>query len=153
MITAERKPGVLEVITAEAKRQGAEVSRIEPRLLSRRQPRGSRGPLPIHPDIRGRLQRLVLALARQPPRTQRGYRSGGHHAFPRSSSSDEVVAQGFATTLVPGRLETLRTEGRPGLPVILDVAHNPDGMSALIYEPDRGVRFRPRRVRPGDPGR
>lgn len=50
--------------------------------------------------------------------------------LPERSLDGEVVAAGFARASVPGRLETLPTGG--GSPVILDVAHNPDGMSALV---------------------
>jgi dihydrofolate synthase/folylpolyglutamate synthase len=42
----------------------------------------------------------------------------------------DVVLEGFANTKVPGRLETLALGG--DVPVILDVAHNADGMSALV---------------------
>jgi len=52
--------------------------------------------------------------------------------LPEGSLSDEVVAEGFAAVRAPGRLETVRTERQDGIPVILDVAHNPDGLSALV---------------------
>jgi dihydrofolate synthase/folylpolyglutamate synthase len=42
-----------------------------------------------------------------------------------------VVADGLIRTQVPGRLETIRPDDSEAT-VILDVAHNPDGMSALI---------------------
>ena len=45
--------------------------------------------------------------------------------LPGQVLGEEVVAQGLAETVVPGRMETV--EG-----VLLDVAHNPDGMSALV---------------------
>jgi dihydrofolate synthase/folylpolyglutamate synthase len=38
----------------------------------------------------------------------------------------------MSAALVPGRLEALRPEDNSGTPIVLDVAHNPDGMSALI---------------------
>lgn len=43
----------------------------------------------------------------------------------------QVVLEGLEATAVPGRLETIH-RGPGESPVILDVAHNPDGMSALI---------------------
>jgi dihydrofolate synthase / folylpolyglutamate synthase len=52
--------------------------------------------------------------------------------LPAQPLSEEVVSQGLATVSVPGRLETLRPEGEEGPTVVLDVAHNPDGMSALV---------------------
>ena len=45
--------------------------------------------------------------------------------LPGQVLGEEVVAQGLAETAVPGRMETV--DG-----VLLDVAHNPDGMSALV---------------------
>ena len=45
--------------------------------------------------------------------------------LPGQVLGEEVVAQGLAEAVVPGRMETI--EG-----VLLDVAHNPDGMSALV---------------------
>lgn len=50
--------------------------------------------------------------------------------LPAQDISDEVVAEGFAAVRAPGRLETVPVEGKP--PVVLDVAHNPDGASALV---------------------
>ena len=45
--------------------------------------------------------------------------------LPGQVLGEEVVAQGLADTVVPGRMETVGG-------VLLDVAHNPDGMSALV---------------------
>jgi dihydrofolate synthase/folylpolyglutamate synthase len=43
--------------------------------------------------------------------------------------TDDVVAEGFAKTSVPGRLESLAVRDTS---VVIDVAHNPDGMSAFV---------------------
>ncbi|MEA2487573.1 MAG: dihydrofolate synthase / folylpolyglutamate synthase [Actinomycetota bacterium] len=52
--------------------------------------------------------------------------------FLHESLSDEVALQGFAQASAPGRLETL-PQGSPDDPVVvMDVAHNPDGVSALV---------------------
>jgi dihydrofolate synthase / folylpolyglutamate synthase len=132
VVTAERKPGVLEVIRAEAAQQGAEVSEMgrDFSLLDNRVALGGRF-LSVRTSA-AEYNGLFLPL------------HGSHQAINAATAleattrflalppSDEVVAEGFATSFVPGRLETVRTDGRPGLPVILDVAHNPDGMSALI---------------------
>lgn len=50
--------------------------------------------------------------------------------LPAQQLSPEVVAEGLAAVTVPGRLETFRAAGEP--PVVLDVAHNPGGMSAFV---------------------
>ncbi|MGH2754728.1 MAG: bifunctional folylpolyglutamate synthase/dihydrofolate synthase [Actinomycetota bacterium] len=63
--------------------------------------------------------------------------------LPAQDLEQEVVAEGFAKSVVPGRLEPLTFPSRnpsdiPDIPapetpsVVLDVAHNPDGMSALV---------------------
>jgi dihydrofolate synthase / folylpolyglutamate synthase len=52
--------------------------------------------------------------------------------LPPASLDDEVVAEGLAQVTAPGRIETIKTERGEGIPVILDVAHNPDGISALV---------------------
>jgi dihydrofolate synthase/folylpolyglutamate synthase len=49
---------------------------------------------------------------------------------PLQDLSDDVVNEGFASVRAPGRIETVPVEG--GAPVVLDVAHNPDGTSALV---------------------
>lgn len=51
--------------------------------------------------------------------------------LPARELEHEIVAGGLAAARVPGRLETFRLEGLEA-PVLLDVAHNPDGMSAAI---------------------
>jgi dihydrofolate synthase / folylpolyglutamate synthase len=52
--------------------------------------------------------------------------------LPAQPLSHEVIAQGLGSVFVPGRLETLRPQGEEGPTIVLDVAHNPDGMSALV---------------------
>jgi dihydrofolate synthase / folylpolyglutamate synthase len=50
--------------------------------------------------------------------------------LPAQPLSHEVVLEGLGKTTAPGRLETFRSEG--AATVVLDVAHNPDGMSAFV---------------------
>lgn len=59
--------------------------------------------------------------------------------LPARSLDEEVILEGLATTRAPGRIETVRSEGRA--PVVLDVAHNPDGISALISALVEGFAF------------
>ncbi|MEA2510284.1 MAG: dihydrofolate synthase / folylpolyglutamate synthase [Actinomycetota bacterium] len=132
VVTAERKPGVLEVIRAEAAQQGAEVSEIgrDFSLLDNRVALGGRF-LSVRTST-AEYNGLFLPLHGSHQATNAATALEATTRFLALAPSDEVVAEGFATSVVPGRLETVRTEGRPALPVILDVAHNPDGMSALI---------------------
>lgn len=50
--------------------------------------------------------------------------------LPAQTLAHDVVLEGLGKTIAPGRMETFRVEGEA--PVVLDVAHNPDGMSALV---------------------
>lgn len=49
--------------------------------------------------------------------------------LPATTLAHEILAEGLAKAEVPGRLESVRVGSKS---VILDVAHNPDGMSALV---------------------
>lgn len=50
--------------------------------------------------------------------------------LPAQQLDQNLVTEGFARTIVPGRLESLPSTDYAGL--LLDVAHNPDGVSALV---------------------
>jgi dihydrofolate synthase / folylpolyglutamate synthase len=50
--------------------------------------------------------------------------------LPHGSLEEGVINEGLGRTMVPGRLETVPSADGP--PMVLDVAHNPEGMSALI---------------------
>ncbi|MBW3594446.1 MAG: bifunctional folylpolyglutamate synthase/dihydrofolate synthase [Actinobacteria bacterium] len=50
--------------------------------------------------------------------------------LPAQEISEDVVNEAFAAVTAPGRIETIAREGKP--PIVLDVAHNPDGMSAFV---------------------
>ncbi|MCA1707271.1 MAG: bifunctional folylpolyglutamate synthase/dihydrofolate synthase, partial [Actinobacteria bacterium] len=52
--------------------------------------------------------------------------------FPADTLSEEVVAEGFEATRAPGRLETVRPRSDESAAVVVDVAHNPEGMAAVI---------------------
>jgi dihydrofolate synthase / folylpolyglutamate synthase len=132
VVTAERKPNVLEVIRSEAATQGAEVSEIgrDFSVTDNRVALGGRF-LSVRTTAR-EYNGLFLPLHGSHQGTNAACALEATTRFLAHPLSDEVVAEGFASTVVPGRLETLRAQQRPGLPVIVDVAHNPDGMSALI---------------------
>ncbi|MDQ4144305.1 MAG: bifunctional folylpolyglutamate synthase/dihydrofolate synthase [Actinomycetota bacterium] len=50
--------------------------------------------------------------------------------LPVQPLDEEVILEGLGNAVVPGRIEALRYPGRAT--VVLDVAHNPDGISALV---------------------
>ncbi len=52
--------------------------------------------------------------------------------LPAQRLEQAVVEEGFGNVNAPGRLEALRLRGEMAPPVVLDVAHNPDGVSAMV---------------------
>lgn len=51
---------------------------------------------------------------------------------PTHELDEEAVAEGFGAARVPGRMELIRQASSTQAPIMLDVAHNADGMSALV---------------------
>jgi dihydrofolate synthase/folylpolyglutamate synthase len=131
VVAGERAPHVLEVIEAEAARVGATVLAVDRDLVvsENRVAFGGRY-LSIRTSV-GRYDGLFLPL------------HGGHQALnaalaleaslrliPARTLDRDIVVDGFAAVAAPGRLEVI---ARPdGSTVVLDVAHNPDAMSALV---------------------
>jgi dihydrofolate synthase/folylpolyglutamate synthase len=132
VVTAERTPSILETIVDEATKQRATVVGLEKDFSV--------------PDNRiavgGRY--LSINTSKQPYEglflPLHGSHQGVNAAVALESGSrflskpldHEVVAQGLAEAMVPGRLETIRLHGDEAVPLIVDVAHNPDGMSAFV---------------------
>lgn len=140
LVTGERSPNVQAVIAAEAEGAGSELSVIDRdfsivenniavggRSLSFRTSRAQYDDifLPLHGSHQA-LNALVAAEA-----VTRFL--GGETLL------EDVIAEGFAKSIVPGRLESIRREY--SAPVILDVAHNPEGMSALVRSLLEGFAF------------
>ena len=50
--------------------------------------------------------------------------------LPSQEIGEDVVNEGFAAVRAPGRMESVTVEGKA--PIVLDVAHNPDGASAMV---------------------
>ncbi|MCA1571620.1 MAG: folylpolyglutamate synthase/dihydrofolate synthase family protein [Actinomycetota bacterium] len=129
VVTAERAPDVLDVIEREADQRGATVARIDRdfsvtandvavggRLLSVTTSAGEYSDLyvPLHGPHQGPNVAVALEAVTR---------------FLAKPLDQDLVAEGLAGVEVPGRLETIRLEDRS---VVLDVAHNPDGMAALV---------------------
>ncbi|MDQ3962768.1 MAG: bifunctional folylpolyglutamate synthase/dihydrofolate synthase [Actinomycetota bacterium] len=132
VVTGERSPEVLAVIEAAARSVDGGIARIgkEFDLLENRVAFGGRylsvdgsgGTyeglfLPLH----GAHQAANAALALE----------AVTRFIPAQKLDHAVVAEGLAATTAPGRLETVRSDDT-AVPIVLDVAHNPDGMSAMI---------------------
>ncbi len=133
VVTGERSPSVLDVIAREARAVDAPLS-----VLGR--------------DFHVTENRIALGgryLSLQT--TKRAYEGlylplhGGHQGhnaavaleavtrfLPARTLDDDVVSEGLGATRLPGRLETIRAKTETSPQVLLDVAHNPDGMSALV---------------------
>jgi dihydrofolate synthase / folylpolyglutamate synthase len=131
-ITGEQAPEVLSVIEKEAAGAGAPLlalgrdfalldnrSSVGGRYLSIKTDRASYDELflPVH----GAHQGINAALALQ----------ASSSFLPAQDLGRDVVEDGFANVKLPGRLEPIGTE-ESAATVVLDVAHNPDGMAALM---------------------
>jgi dihydrofolate synthase/folylpolyglutamate synthase len=132
IVTAERSPDVLAVIADEASKMGGSVVAIGRefdlsenriafggRYLSVRTSAASYEGifLPLHGAHQGVNAATALEAVTR--------------FIPARTLDQAVVAAGLSQVEVPGRLETIRSDDAT-VPVILDVAHNPDGMSALV---------------------
>jgi dihydrofolate synthase/folylpolyglutamate synthase len=126
VVTGERSPDVLDVITEAADAAQAAVATIDRDfgVTDSRLAVGGRQ-LSIRTRARG-YDELFLPL--------RGAHQGHNAAvaleavtsfLPAESLDDDLVAQAFSRARVPGRMELIRD-------VLLDVAHNPTGMSAFV---------------------
>lgn len=60
--------------------------------------------------------------------------------IPAQTLSHQVVMEGLASVTAFGRLESAHTEGST-VPIVMDVAHNPAGMSAMISSLVEGFAF------------
>lgn len=131
-VTAERNPAVLEVIAAEADKSGAELVLIDRdfAVTENRIAVGGRY-LGIHTS-RNDYEGLFLPLYGSHQGTNAAVALEATARFLSKPLEIDVVGDGFAKTVVPGRFETLRLQGDDAIPVVLDVAHNPDGMAALV---------------------
>jgi dihydrofolate synthase / folylpolyglutamate synthase len=132
VVTGERRPDVLSVIAEEAtSSKAASLAVIDKdfRLEDNRIAVGGRS-LDIGSSV-GLFEDVFLPL--------HGRHQGSNAAvavesavrfIPGKTLDREVIALGLGGAFVPGRLEVVRTGGSS--PVVLDVAHNPEGMSALV---------------------
>jgi dihydrofolate synthase/folylpolyglutamate synthase len=141
VVTAERHPAVLEIISKQAGEVKASTSVVEKDFFVK--------------DNRIAFGGRYLSIAT----SQADYDSlflplhGSHQGLnaataleavvsflPARKLDHEVVVQGMAAAEVPGRLELFRPAGVE-FPVVLDVAHNPEGMSALVSSLAEGFAF------------
>lgn len=133
VVTGERAPNVLSVIRETAEELGARVSAIDDdfAITDNRVALGGRYlSLRLGPE---RYEGLFVPLhgAHQGVNAALALESSLHFLGDRPLAR-EVVAEGLASTVVPGRLEIARPEDDRGPAVIFDVAHNADGMAALV---------------------
>jgi dihydrofolate synthase/folylpolyglutamate synthase len=132
-VTGERAPDVLAVLGAEADRVDARMSTIDRdfavadnrvalggRYLSLRT--GARSYEELFLSLHGAHQGVNAAVALE----------AATRFIPARELDETVVAEAFASTFVAGRLESIKLNGGETRTVVLDVAHNPDGASALV---------------------
>lgn len=132
-VVGERAPDILEVIRAEAEPLGVPLSLIERDFVVNENVVAVGGRyvsvatsrqaytdlfLPLHGSHQGTNAAVALEAVT--------------HFLPAQELEQDLVAQGFAGCYVPGRLETVVPPSDSEPSVVVDVAHNPDGMSALV---------------------
>lgn len=142
VVTGERDPAMLEIISAATEEANGLLSRIEKDFsltenrvaiggrylslsLTSRQYTGLF--LPLHGSHQGTNALVALEAVTS--------------FLPAGSLAEEVVADGFAGVTAPGRLETVKTDRREAVPVVLDVAHNPEGVAALVASLSEAFAF------------
>jgi dihydrofolate synthase/folylpolyglutamate synthase len=133
VVTGERTPEAASVIADEAGGAGAGLLTLDRdfRLVENDIAVGGRY-LAVETSSSGTYEDLFLPLHGRHQADNAALALEAVTRFlPARRLEQEIVAQGLAETVVPARLETIhREEGEP--PIVLDVAHNPDGMSALV---------------------
>lgn len=142
VITAERDPAILEILGAATEAASGLLTRIDRdfsltdnkvaiggRYLSMSlTSRSYNGMfLPLHGSHQGTNALVALEAVTS--------------FLPPNSLSEEVVADGFAGVQAPGRLETVKTDRKEPAPIVLDVAHNPEGLSALVASLSEAFAF------------
>ena len=133
LVTGERFPDILALLTDEADRVGAETSLIgrDFEVLDDRLALGGRyvdlrssraEHLEVYLPLHGRHQAVNAALALE----------AVSRFIPAQELSDDLVHEGLGRVVLPGRLEIVRAASEDSPAVVMDVAHNPEGMSALV---------------------
>ncbi len=132
VVTAERTPSVLQVIADEAVRADAELATFDKdfSVSDNRIAVGGRY-LSISTSTRN-YEGLFLPLHGSHQGVNAAVALEATGRFVNKPRDPEGVLEGFSAAHVPGRLETVRLQGDDAVPVIIDVAHNPDGMSAVV---------------------
>ncbi len=132
VVTAERTPGIVELIGDRAREVNAVVASNGRDFFVRVNQMAVGGRyLSIEPS-EGLYEGLFLPLHGSHQGINAAVAVEATVRFTNKPFDREVVAEGLANARVPGRLETVRLEGLAAVPVVIDVAHNPDGASALI---------------------
>ena len=142
VVTGERDPAVLKVFEEQAEAVGAEISRITRDFVVEENIVALGGRylslktnarlypdlfLPLHGTYQGANAAVALEAVTR--------------FLPMQDLSHDLVAEGFAGVSIPGRLETMKVKHHDAL-VVLDVAHNPDGMAALVSSLIEGFGFK-----------
>jgi dihydrofolate synthase/folylpolyglutamate synthase len=132
LVTGERTPSVLDMIEGEVAAVGAELDRIDKdfAVTWNRIAVGGRL-LSISTSARN-YEELFLPLHGAHQGTNAALALEATLRFVNKPLDEDVVNAGLGRARSPGRLETVRLEGDAAVPVLLDAAHNPDGMAALV---------------------
>lgn len=132
LVTAERRAEVLQVLRDEAAGAGGTVVVLDRDFFVERNDIAVGGRYLTLRSSRRTYDDVYLPLhgRHQGPNAAVALEAVTH--LVGKTLDDDVVVQGFADVAVPGRLETMVQATEIDAPVVLDVAHNPAGASALV---------------------
>ncbi|MFN2526922.1 MAG: folylpolyglutamate synthase/dihydrofolate synthase family protein [Actinomycetota bacterium] len=129
VVVGERRPDALAPIATQAEGLGAEL-RLLGREFSVTQSHVALGGRYLDLEVGGtNYDSLFLPVHGSHQATNAALALAAVNAFLAQPLSTAVVQEGFGAVKVPGRMESIRVAGKLFL---LDVAHNPAGMSAFV---------------------
>jgi dihydrofolate synthase / folylpolyglutamate synthase len=133
VVTGERSPSVLGVIAQKATAKEASVATIDRDFVLEDNRVAFGGRYLTLVTSAGRHEGLFLPLHGGHQGTNAAIALEASARFlGRRALDTEVVAEAFGSAAVPGRLESVNPRGAEGPTVVMDVAHNPQAMSALV---------------------
>ncbi|HEX2240911.1 MAG TPA: cyanophycin synthetase, partial [Actinomycetota bacterium] len=129
VVVGERRPDPLGVISSRAQEMGADL-RLYGSQIVVEESRVALGGRYLNLLIgEATYESLFLPLHGSHQAINAALALAAVNAFLARPLSTSVVQEAFAAVKVPGRMETARVGGKP---FVLDVAHNPAGMSAFV---------------------
>ena len=133
VVTAERTPSVLEVISEVAGAQGASLSVIDRDFeVTENRPAVGGRYVSLRTSARSYADVLVSLYGSHQAMNAAVGLEAVTRLLPKRPFEPAIVEEALGSISVPGRLEALQPVDGNGPALVLDVAHNPDGASVLV---------------------